>query len=401
MDRSNNIKSKMTLTHIILLLICLAAMNAINAYYYFIFIAFGIFCLSVKRILRAQLIPVVSLLLLAVSWDVFSPSSTDTVLSIFRPFSYVMCYLMGTSLYEEREAEEKNKFKLFYLVVGVLAFGSLIHYILNWMFNINTFETRNTIDFWTRTKLAATGQAAIACLPLALATACLFSKNNKMIKLLSLATLIVVLGYNLILSGRTLIILILVIILAAFLYKLSNQQEGKLKTFVIFLLIITLLVFLYQINLFGIKSMVESSPMYNRFFGENSYTDIDEDSRMERKLYYLQNMWDNVLGGSKMREYAGYAHDIYFDTYDEGSVFAFVAMIAYILSTFVNLIKCLKNKNLPFIFRQIVWCTYLTLYIEFWVEPILQGTPWMFASFCLIDGYVSYILSKNHCIEKV
>lgn len=388
-------KSNELALYIVLFIICLATMNAFNRYYYFMYIAFAFFCIFVNRTLRVKYVPAIALLLLAISWMVFSPDSTVSTLSLIKPFTYLLCFLMGRGLFNDDLPEKKNAFKVFYLLVGAIAIGALIHYLLNWSINASDFETRNTIDFWTQSTLSATGQAAIACLPLALAVACLFFKNNKMIKSLSIASLIAILGYNLILSGRTLIILLLLTISAAFLYKLVVQKEKRSKTFIVFLIIVLLVVFLYQIDLFEVKTTVESSPLYKRFFGDYVTTEINEDERFERKMKYIQNIGPSMLGGNHLREEFGYAHDIFLDTFDEAGIFALIAIVAYIISTFVNLIKCIKSRAFPFALRMIVLCTYLTAYAEFMIEPVFQGIPWMFASFCLIDGYVSYLVGEN------
>ena len=96
-----------------------------------------------------------------------------------------------------------------------------------------------------------------------------------------------------------------------------------------------------------------------------------------------------------MRDQVNFAHDLFLDTYDESGFFAATTLAVYVLMTVIRLFKCVTNKSLPFEFRQVVLCVYLILYIEFLVEPILQGMPWLFASFCLIDGYVCNILRNN------
>ena len=71
------------------------------------------------------------------------------------------------------------------------------------------------------------------------------------------------------------------------------------------------------------------SNFYERFFGDRSVVDIDEDSRMANKERYINNMLDYPFGGNKLREQlnGAYAHDLYLDVYSEASLFAFVAII--------------------------------------------------------------------------
>ena len=210
--------------------------------------------------------------------------------------------------------------------------------------------------------MAATGQAALACIPLALAIACIFCKNKWYIKMASIIAAVLILMYNLILSGRTLLILFLTIIAIAFVHRMTMYKKGRLKVLIVFIVVILLLLTLYQSNAFGIKSYVEDSPLFDRFFSKNSTTDLDEDGRLDKKIYYIEHFCDYIFGGGHLKNETGYAHDLYLDTYGEAGIFAFIAVVAYILMTVWHLIQCIKDKSLPFAFRQVVWCLYVILY---------------------------------------
>jgi hypothetical protein len=248
--------------------------------------------------------------------------------------------------------------------------------------------------------MAATGQAALACLPLGIAIACLFIKTNRKFKIASIITIIIVLGYNLILSGRTLIVMFLTITALSFLNKLSTKKTNMLKPLIIILAIIILLIFVYQANIFGVKSFIEETPIYQRFFAEDNSTELDEDERLDKKLYHIKNFDKVIFGGVHNRAEIGYAHDIILDTYDEAGILALIGVLGYLIISFIHLVKCFKDKSLPFEFRNVVLCVYVIIYMEFMVEPILQGMPWLFASFCLIDGYVGRILIYNRNLRS-
>lgn len=389
-------KIRITLMHLVLLLIFAASMNIVNRYYYFIFFAAIFFCFKPNRRLHFNLASVVALFVLAVSWLAFSPISTISVFGVVKSFVYLLCYVMGMSLLDDDKENraDKTSYKLFYTVIVVIAAGMLLHYVLNWITNAGA-DDRNTVDFWTKSALAATGQAALACIPLGVALACLFSKTGKRVKIAAAVVLLIILGYNLILSGRTLFLMALIVAAVAFLHKLSQQKRGKAKSILTVAVIIFAVIILYRFNFLGIRSFVESSPFYDRFFAENSSVELNEDGRLEKKIYHLRNMHRFLFGGAHIRQERGYAHDLLLDTYDEAGIFAFIAMIAYVIATVSHLIRCIKNKAIPFVVRQTVLCVYAALYIEFFVEPILQGMPWLFAAFCLIDGYVCRILKQN------
>lgn len=401
MKKNLNKKGSMTMTHIVLLTICLASMNLINAYYYCIFAAIGIFCVIPRAKIHIDPLPTAMLLILAVSWMLFALTATTSMLAPIKPFTYVLCYILGSSMIsrDSQISAEKTSCKLFYSLVFAIALGSLIHYLLNWIINIGASD-RNTIDFWTRTPFSATGQAALACIPLALAIACLFSRTDKRIKVASAIAIVIVMIYNLILAGRTLIVMTLIIVAIAFSRRFLKLKKGKTRTLLITFTIIAALILAYQINLFGVRSFIENSPIYERFFGKASTENLGEGGRMQRKAAHIKHMLEHLWGGAHLREEYGYAHDIFLDTYDEAGIFAFIAVVVYMLNTLSHLIKCIRDKSLSFEFRQIVLCIYVGIYMEFMIEPILQGMPWLFALFCLIDGYVARLIRHNKKVER-
>lgn len=389
------------MAYIVLLFFAFSTMNVINRYYYFAYIAIALFCVKSDRKFKLDSAPVAMLTVLAVSWVAFSPESAASILGLIKPFTYVLCYIVGNNLLDDDVANsnEKTSFRLFYIAITAVAAGSLIHYLLNWYINAEAVD-RNTVDIWTGTAAAATLQAGLACLPLGLSIAFLFSKTKIWVKILSVAAVVVSLLYNLVLAGRTLFILLFAVIAVAFLHRLSMQKKGRLRVIVVLLAIILLVVFVYQTNLFNVREFIEDSPIYERFFAKNSSSDLDEDGRMRKKLYHLDNMDKAIFGGAHNREEIGHSHDIILDTYDEAGIFALIAILGYLGISLIHLVRCVRDKSLPFTFRNVVLCVYTVVYLEFMVEPILQGMPWFFATFCLIDGYVSRILSHNSMIKS-
>lgn len=380
-----------SLKDIVLFVLFLATLNTFNAYYYFVFIAFGFLlcCSNVKMTLNSSSI---SLFILGLTLVAFSPSYSYSIFGMVKPLTYITCYIIGYSLYEYKRFDTNKSLSLFYKICIFVMSGSFLHYLLNWITNLS-YTSRNTVDFWTKTIINATGQAPLACLASSMAIACFFSNVNRKYKIISAIVMLITIGYNLILSGRTLFALVLIVICIAFAHKLITQKNNRFKSIVITVFIILTLIVSYSINLFGVRSSIESTPFYERFFTEDANTELEEDSRIDHKLEYINNASSYLWGGSNLREQYGYAHDIFLDTYDEAGIFAFWAIVVYMFATFFRMIKCVSSTNLPFEFRQVILCIYSILYAQFMVEPIIQGVPWLFASFCIIDGSVTKLLS--------
>ena len=200
------------------------------------------------------------------------------------------------------------------------------------------------------------------------------------------------------LAGRTSFALLIILLVAALLHYLIVQKKARIKTILIVLLVLALIFVIYSANLFNVKKMIETSNFYDRFVTSDTAQEIDEDSRMENKLAYLERMPNHLWGGGHIRADFGHsAHDLYLDTYDESGILAFIAILAYIFASLIRMLRCLTNKTIPFELRQLIGCVYLVVNIQFWLEPIIRGMPWLLAFYCLIDGAVTSLLcSKNY-----
>lgn len=317
---------------------------------------------------------------------------------MIRAFTYPLCYMMGMTLFRDSresqtelyEAERNTAKAIFFLTAGATG-----HFALNMIVNFGA-DSRDGIDFWTKGTMSATGQATLAGMLIALIAAFLFSNVGKRKKLIAIAALGVVVAYNLILAGRTLFVLLFILCVFAYIYRNKVQHRKFLKTVLVIALIVALLIVLYSVNLFGIKDAVEGSNFYDRFYGGDSTQNIDDDKRMTHKMAYVTRMLDHPFGGGHIRaEYGHSAHDLYLDTYDESGVLALLFIAVYITLSLSRLVKCMKSKHISFETKQLVACTYIVINIQFWLEPIIRGMPWLLASYCFIDGVLTYLLNEE------
>ena len=382
----------------VLFLMFLAALNLVNRYFFCVYIAVAVFLLTPGR--KVQLNSAVgSLLLFGLSMLIFDPASRDSILSPLKPFAFVLCYIMGYGVFHKQKdvgfahiEGEKNVSVAVYTLAG----GTMLHFLLNMLTNWGSASRSEIIDFWTQSFWGATGQATVACLTVGVSIALLFSKAGKLKKSIAVGALALIIAYNLILAGRTLFLLIIIVSVAAVLFVCKTEKRRGVKIVAVTLVAVAVLGFVYSIDLFGIKTAFESSNFYYRFFGGKYTQGLDEDSRMAYKLEYLKRFLDYPWGGEKIRsEFGEYAHDLYLDTYDEAGIFAFIAIIVYILSSLLRMVRCIRNKRFSQEIRLLVLCTYLICNIQFWVEPIMRGEPWLLAIYCFIDGAVTRLLQED------
>ena len=174
---------------------------------------------------------------------------------------------------------------------------------------------------------------------------------------------------------------------AVYLIAKGNVNSKRIKILILISFAILLCYLLFQSNFLNVRDLVLRSNFYQRFYGDFA-GDISEDSRLERKVLYIQHFESSILGGNHNRSKYGHAHDIVLDTYDEAGIFALIAITWFLLRMIKNGYLFLKNKSHPFQTKQVVLALYIALYAEFFVEPILQGVPWLFTLFCFIGGLI-------------
>lgn len=386
----------------ILCFVFLSSLNFVDRFYYFIYIAFFFLLLIPKGTLRFDS-SFFALLLFSMTLLLFDPTYQTKITSMIKPFTYPLCYMVGISLFSAGAKKSNNLLrdeKRTAWIIYVTASGVLLHFILNRIIN-HGIDSRNVIDFWTRQDMSATGQATMACLMIAVAVAFLFSKVKRTKKVIAILSLLIILEYNIILAGRTIFMLFLIEFGVALLYLIYENRKKRIrgksiKIFLIIAICIGVFLLLYNNNFLELKETFESSNFYERFYGGRHSQDIEDDSRMEHKMYYIEHFWESMFGGEKLRAvYGHHAHDLYLDTYDEAGIFALIFIVFYIVKSFGRAIRCARNKNLTFEIRLLILCVYVVVNVQFWLEPIIRGVPWLLATYALIDGAVARLLVKE------
>lgn len=385
------LKSKFNIFQLlILVLLFLGSMNFFNLYFYFLFAAFGIVVVANFRGFIADSLFFV-LLILSFSYVLFYPNTLESVTSIIKRFIFPMCYLMGLNFFKTdkmgRINHEDREYQLKFAFV-VPALGAFAHYLLNMAINFTSLK-RNTVDIWTGEVMPATGQACLAVMAVGVFSAGLFSETTKLGKVFSAIGFISVLAYNLVLAGRTLIVLSVLIVFVALSYAVvTSKSKRRVRIAVATMFVIAVVLIIYTQNVFGLRDWVLGSNLSTRF---DSML-ISEDSRISTRFRYFANMLDYPLGGGDLRNYVGgYAHELYLDVYSDVGIIGYVAVIAFVVSGSVYGAIVFKNGNISKDLKLLMLCVYISILAEFFLEPILQGVPWMFCTFCFYSGLLKNI----------
>ncbi len=379
-----SVNSKFTISQLLILgCFFLSNMNVANLYAYFFFAAFAVVIIAnIRRLVIDHWFIV--LMLFSTSYLIFCPNVTTSMTTVLKQFNYPMCYLLGlnfispTSGFTEEQKEYQRK-----AAFVLPALGAFAHYLLNMVTNFDSL-LRNTVDIWTGEIMPATGQVCLAILAVGVFTAWLFSETPKWLKVLSGIGLFLALLYNFILAGRTLLLLLVLVLAVAFVYSIATSHFNRKGTIIaVTLLVAGLVLAAYLQNWFGLREWILGSNLSARFDVMN----FGDDTRMENKRQYFALMLEYPLGGTDLRKaVGGYAHELYLDVYSDAGFIAYLLLVAFMIGSIVVAVKLLKSKVASNQFKLLVLCVYVTLLAVFFLEPILQSVPWMFCTYCFYSG---------------
>ena len=305
--------------------------------------------------------------------------------ALIRPLAYCGLYLVGCN-FTKSEDLNFEKEKKASLLVSVFSLGAFSHFMLNFFSNRGNDIGRNTLDFWTGETLSATGQAALASLMIGLSVAWLLAPPKWFFRIFSIVAIAGVFFYSLILAGRTVFAIFALVFILGFLFLLWDKGlRGCVKPLSLVVILTLSVVIAWSLDIGGFKTIVMESNIYQRF-SETSFQDLINTGRSERKIYFLQNMLNYPFGGANMRAEVGYAHDLLLDAYDAYGVGVFVLLVLILLEGIKEAVKFCRNRKTSLRYRMPIFCVYMSVLMEFFVEPIFASTPWIFAFYCLLNG---------------
>lgn len=384
---------------IILTFLFLAAMNFYAKFFYFVFAAF-IMLIFTKQHLKVN-IGMIPYILLGSYMAVYN--ADEGVLSVFRCFAYALCFIIGSNMILSisnnglsDNGKFENQIRIGYAVLSAICLGSFVHFMLNFAINQQFVLGRNTNDIWTGERLSATIQASIACLMCGFGVSMIICPRKKFSRLVGIIAIIGIMAYNLMLAGRTLLIMIILVLAIGLVYFCLNSERPihKNNTIIIVISIFVAIALAFTFNIAGVQDYILESNLFSRL-DSMKVDGMISGERTRRKILFLQNIWRYPFGGLHMRTQFGYAHDLLLDAYDEYGFLEVIFLLIILVSGIRNLICFCKNKDISISYRLSFLCVYISILCEFCIEPIFEGIPWLFVCYCLLNGCI-YGLNCAH-----
>lgn len=358
-----------------------------NKYIMYIILAFTCFLILLNSKKKKLIVPTnfsfIMLLLFGVSYILFALyNNTFNILVVVYP---IVMYFIGASLYNSKPTD-----KNIIIISNSIIFGLVLHAAFNYFTNVDSLN-RNVVDIFSKINLAATLQATFIIM--FLSTFFTNMQRNKLIKkILYIVLCILCLLFILLIGSRTSILIFAITsiysLAAIILYKNGNVDERKRKLKVLFSIIISIVVIitLYNNNTFKIKQKVESSHLYYRLTVEK--LDGADEGRYNYQYLGIISLFNNPFGTKEKIGRTNYVHNMWLDIGKDAGIICFALLVAYSISTIKSLIMINKNSKVEKMFKIYFNSLYLGVFLNFLVEPILEGIPLYFGFFVLINAMV-------------
>lgn len=326
----------------------------------------------------------------------FSPT---ILVYLFFP---TMAYYLGNILTKETIRLKINE----NYPVYIMAFSLFFYGFLNMSsFGMASFITRAIKDYWTGIMMKATGQSMYYILIIGILFFVFVGECHYLLRVTIMIMNILVVFYSFQTSTRTpLFILIASVTVGIIIYFINNATKAKkiLKWISGLLIIVVTLYLLYAFDIGGIQERISGSNLaYRMQTLSDSYK--KNDPRFTAQIYVLQHLFDYPLGGCKlvlpMNEGTsirmGYAHNLWLDTVYRVGIIPFFCLLIFTLIQIKKIFYILIDKGIDEKVKYFVVPISVAIFIQFSMEPIMEGMIWIFIAGCFFNGYINQILLRS------
>lgn len=311
----------------------------------------------------------------------------------------ITSYLLGYMIINQSKDREKS----FENLILIISLGSCCYGILNYVTSPSfDFATGRLIyDFWGDYPLKVTLQNTLFTSITSLLFYSLFIEKNWIKKVFLIIAILISIICCINSASRTLLIIIVIVfIFNFFLYFYCYRKKMGKSIKVIFLISLVALIGIvfYKNDFFGIQTIYKSSMLYQRSLRQS--LSIDNDPRFSYYLLAIEHILRYPLGGVDFVGFS-YAHNMWLDVGGVSGIIPLFLLIIYSIQTMINVIKLIHSNKMNTNLKFIMFSVFIALNINFMVEPIIQGTVYLFIFMCLINGATYKMsISKQFVVIK-
>lgn len=304
--------------------------------------------------------------------------------------NYFFLYLLG---YDSlRRAKDKDKCIESTALAICIGFGAEL--ILMYLYNRGReqISARSMYSIWTEESISVTLLGLLVSAVIGFSFYAFFYSKQKLLKIGVAIMLAIGLAISIDTATRTPIILLFVVYAAMFFIQLFNTRGIKaFKSLLLSIVLIGILFAVYQIDIGGIQSILQQTPLFQRLLSKGLQT-----SRWEISQKFFSFMLLYPWGGKHIEQTTGIlAHNYLQECFDLYGVFAFVMLLVITLqfiSIFFKFAFKKRKNGTDMLFLSL----YMSILLQMCVEPVFSGYPILIWSLLLIHGMATAYFKTSH-----
>lgn len=172
----------------------------------------------------------------------------------------------------------------------------------------------------------------------------------------------------------------------------SNNRKMNVKILCITFAIIAIGLILYNANVFNIQDEYEQTSMYKRLNDESGSADVSNNARKNLYGQVLESIFENPMGTYMIK--IGYAHNFWLDIGRLGGIIPFALIIIFSIMSLINFIQFFLRINSSMTTKYLIFAVYLTIFMNFFSEPIMEGLPFLCWLYTFISGMLKSFLDN-------
>lgn len=314
-----------------------------------------------------------------------------TAAKIVVVMSLPIAYYIGYSINSYRK---NNNWKT---PVYIVITGAALHGVLNLLTNFTrlTGGVRATVDFWTGEEVLMTTQIALFILIAGCGYYIFFTlkfDQSPILKSFFIFLFICAVIFNTLGATRTIIYSIALNLLCCYIVTLFVYQKNltqAIRFIFLFVLFVGAVWFVWSFNIFGIRTLLESTPLLQRILVLDNLESNNMGLRGEQIIEALSQMFIHPWGGETMKfsEQWDFIHNMWLNVAYHAGMIPCVLLFVYCLSVLKDSRKLLKigAKQEDSIF---VLGMYVAILLYWMIEPVFEAVTFIVTLFCFINGVV-------------
>ncbi len=309
--------------------------------------------------------------------------------------TYLVCPIGAYSLgYWFVRRDNINRISIFLVSISI---GRGMHGLLNMLpYIFEGYTARNPIDFWSKHVIAATGAGTLFVLAVSLIYYSVYTMKNSKPKGLTLLLFCSLCVLSAIYIGTRGCLLIAAITCAVNIICFTNLgNKDARRTIFTFIIVFAFIIVSYNFNFFNLRTIFENSGLYRRLF-IYKVAGFEDNERWKLQANMIRHLFDYPFGAENQM----YAHNLWLDVARLTGIAPFFLSIAMTYTLMKTAFKCIISQYISKELRIIFLSLIVGIFIVFFIEPVLEGSPSLFILFimiCSMCGKVKQIelIDKN------